>query len=276
MIQLPPASRPLRLGVVFEFMREGKAGTTACPALRYGESLPATGRLVSSKPSAAVRTGRLRFWPVRTGEVRPLSNLDLAAGLDRPPPAHTLLAMKIKTLAFAILAAGLSALAAHAASVYDIPLKDIDGKSTSLKAFQGKVVLLVNVASQCGYTKQYKPLEAVYRKYKDRGLVVVGVPSNDFGGQEPGTPEEIKNFCTSKFDVTFPLMEKVKVKPGAGQHPLYAALTGPDAAFPGEVKWNFGKFLIGRDGKVLARFQSADEPDSPQVIKAIETALAAK
>jgi len=184
--------------------------------------------------------------------------------------------MKIKTLAFAILAAGLSALAAHAASVYDIPLKDIDGKSTSLKAFQGKVVLLVNVASQCGYTKQYKPLEAVYRKYKDRGLVVVGVPSNDFGGQEPGTPEEIKNFCTSKFDVTFPLMEKVKVKPGAGQHPLYAALTGPDAAFPGEVKWNFGKFLIGRDGKVLARFQSADEPDSPQVIKAIETALAAK
>jgi glutathione peroxidase len=184
--------------------------------------------------------------------------------------------MKIKTPALATLAAGLTALAAHAASLYDIPLKDIDGKPTSLKAFQGKVVLLVNVASQCGYTRQYKPLEAVHRKYKDQGLVVVGVPSNDFGNQEPGTPEEIKNFCSSKFDVTFLLMEKVKVKPGAGQHPLYAALTGPDAAFPGEVKWNFGKFLIGRDGKVLARFQSADEPDSPQVIQAIEAALAAK
>lgn len=184
--------------------------------------------------------------------------------------------MKIKTLALTTLAAGLTALAVHAASLYDIPLKDIDGKPTSLKAFQGKVVLLVNVASQCGYTKQYKPLEAVYRKYKDQGLVVVGVPSNDFGNQEPGTPEEIKNFCSSKFDVTFPLMEKVKVRPGAGQHPLYAALTGPDAAFPGEVKWNFGKFLIGRDGRVLARFQSGDEPDSPPVIKAIEAALAAK
>ncbi len=165
---------------------------------------------------------------------------------------------------------------ATAGSLFDIPLRDIAGKTTSLKAYQGKVILLVNVASQCGYTRQYKPLEAVYRKYKDRGLVVVGVPSNDFGGQEPGTPEEIKQFCTSKFDVTFPLMEKVKVKPGPDQHPLYAALTRQGAAFPGDVKWNFTKFLIGRDGKVLARFQSADEPDSPAVIQAIEAALAAR
>jgi glutathione peroxidase len=137
-------------------------------------------------------------------------------------------------------------------------------------------LLLVNVASKCGYTRQYKPLEETYRKYKAKGLVVIGIPSNDFGGQEPGTPDEIKAFCESKFDVTFPLMEKVQVKSGAGQHPLYAALTGKDSPFPGEVKWNFGKFLIGRDGKIVARFQSADEPDSEAVIKAIEVALAAK
>ncbi len=182
--------------------------------------------------------------------------------------------MKLKLLFASAIA--LTVMMTQAGSLYDIPLKDIDGKETSLKAFEGKVVLLVNVASRCGYTRQYQPLEAVYRKYKDRGLVVVGVPSNDFGGQEPGTPEEIKAFCSSKFDVTFPLMEKVKVKSGPGQHPLYAALTGKDAAFPGEVRWNFGKFLIGRDGKVLARFESGDEPDSPKVIQAIEAALAAK
>ncbi len=163
-----------------------------------------------------------------------------------------------------------------AGSLYDIPLKDINGKATSLKEFQGKVVLIVNVASQCGYTRQYKPLEATYRKYKDQGFVVVGVPSNDFGGQEPGTPEQIKEFCKTKFDVTFPLMEKVGVKSGATQSPLYAALTGKDAAFPGDVKWNFGKFLLGRDGKVVARFDSGDEPDSPKVTRAIEAALAAK
>ncbi len=177
------------------------------------------------------------------------------------------------------LSLGLMALAvgtAMAASLYDIPLKDINGKATSLKEFQGKVVLIVNVASQCGYTKQYKPLEATYRKYKDQGFVVVGVPSNDFGGQEPGTAEEIKNFCETKFDVSFPLMEKVGVKSGPAQSPLYAALTGKDAVFPGDVKWNFGKFLLGRDGKVVARFDSGDEPDSPKVTKAIEAALAAK
>jgi len=138
------------------------------------------------------------------------------------------------------------------------------------------VVLLVNVASQCGYTRQYKPLESIYRKYKDQGLVILGIPSNDFGGQEPGTAEEIKAFCSSKFDVTFPLLEKVKVKSGPGQSPLYAALTGKDAVFPGDVKWNFGKFLVGRDGKVIARFESGDEPDAAKVTGAIEKALAAK
>ncbi len=169
-----------------------------------------------------------------------------------------------------------TAFAATQPSLQDIPLKDIDGKATSLKAYQGKVVLLVNVASKCGFTPQYKPLESIYRKYKDQGFVIVGVPSNDFGGQEPGTPDEIKSFCTSKYDVTFPLMEKVKVRPGPEQHPLYAALTGKSAPFPGDVKWNFTKFLIGRDGKVLARFESPQVPDSEPVTKAIESALAAK
>ena len=169
-----------------------------------------------------------------------------------------------------------TACAVFATSLYDFPLKDIDGKEASLKTYQGKVVLIVNVASKCGYTRQYAPLQAAYEKYKDRGFVVLGFPSNDFGGQEPGSNSEIKQFCTSKFAVTFPLFDKVGVKPGPGQSPLYTALTGKDAAFPGEVKWNFAKFLIGRDGKVLARFTSGDEPDSEKLTKAIEAALAAK
>jgi glutathione peroxidase len=185
--------------------------------------------------------------------------------------------MNKQAVRFAAVAAFvMTAIAASAPSVQDIPLKDIDGQATTLKAYSGKVLLLVNVASQCGYTRQYKPLESVYRKYKDQGLVVIGIPSNDFGGQEPGTPGEIKAFCSSKYDVTFPLMEKVKVKSGEGQHPLYAALTGKDAVYPGDVKWNFGKFLVGRDGKVIARFDSGDEPDGPKMIQAIEKALAAK
>ena len=137
----------------------------------------------------------------------------------------------------------------------EIPLKDIDGKPTNLGAFAGKTVLLVNVASHCGFTPQYESLEAVHQKYKDRGFSVVGIPCNDFGAQEPGSNKEIKEFCSSKYSVTFPLMDKIHVK-GAEQHPLYAQLTGKDAAFPGDVKWNFGKFLIGPDGKVLKRSDS--------------------
>jgi len=163
----------------------------------------------------------------------------------------------------------------HAADLPSIPLKDIEGKETSLKAFAGKALLIVNVASKCGYTPQYEGLEALHRKYRDQGLVVLGFPSNDFGGQEPGTNAEIKEFCSSKFNVSFPLFDKVRVK-GDEQHPLYAALTGPDAPMPGPVKWNFGKFLVGRDGKVLARFDSKVAPDSPELTGAIEKALAAK
>ena len=181
-----------------------------------------------------------------------------------------------KISACVVTGAACLTVAAGAASLYDIPYQDIDGKASSLKAYQGKVVLVVNVASQCGYTRQYQPLEALYRKYKDQGLVIVGFPCNEFGGQEPGTGEEIKAFCTSKFAVTFPLSEKIKVKSGSEQHALYAALTGPEAKFPGNVRWNFTKFLIGRDGAVLARFEPKDEPDSERMVKAIEAALAAK
>ena len=138
------------------------------------------------------------------------------------------------------------------------------------------MLLIVNVASKCGYTRQYKALEAVHRKYSDKGFTVLGFPSNDFGGQEPGSNAEIKQFCTSKFDVTFPMFDKVKVKPSTSQHPLYVHLTGKESPLPGEVKWNFGKFLLSREGKILARFGSADEPDGEKITKAIEAALAAK
>ena len=165
--------------------------------------------------------------------------------------------------------------ASFAASVQDVPLKDIDGKDTSLKAYNGKVILVVNVASKCGLTPQYKSLEALYRKYKDQGLVIVGFPCNDFGAQEPGTLVEIKEFCSSKYDVTFPLMAKLHVK-GPDQHPLYATLTGKDAKFPGEIEWNFGKFLIARDGTVVQRFSPKTAPDAADVTAAVEMALKAK
>lgn len=178
----------------------------------------------------------------------------------------------MKRLLLSLLALTGIAFAAGSQSLLDIPLKDIDGKSTSLKAYEGKVMLVVNVASKCGLTKQYDALQALYDKYKDKGLVVLGFPCNDFGGQEPGTLEEIKTFCSSKYSVTFPMFDKLHVK-GSEQHPLYAALTGEKGAFPGDVKWNFGKFLVGKDGKPLARFEPRTTPDDPKIIEAIEAAL---
>jgi len=163
----------------------------------------------------------------------------------------------------------------HAGSIYDIAVKDIDGKDTTLAAYKGKVVLIANVASHCGYTPQYKSLEAVYQKYKDQGFVVLGFPCNQFGGQEPGTNEEIKQFCTSKYDVTFPLFDKIEVN-GANRHPLYVALAGETSPFPGNIKWNFNKFLISKDGKILKRFDSKVTPDSAEATAAITAALAAK
>jgi glutathione peroxidase len=167
-------------------------------------------------------------------------------------------------------------LSLHAAdSLYDIPLKDIDGKDATLKPYAGKVLLVVNVASHCGFTPQYTALEALHQKYATQGLVVCGFPCNQFGGQEPGTDAEIKQFCTSKYSVTFPMFDKLEVN-GANRHPLYVALAGQDSPFPGNIKWNFTKFLIGRDGKILNRFDSKVKPDSAEVTKAIEAALAAK
>ncbi len=160
-------------------------------------------------------------------------------------------------------------------SIHDIALKDINGQPTTLKSFKGKVVLLVNVASKCGLTPQYEGLEGLQKKYAAQGFTVVGLPCNDFGGQEPGTNEDIKQFCSTKYKVTFPLMDKVKVL-GNERHPLYARLTGKDAEFPGDIKWNFGKFLIAKDGAVLKRFEPQTKPDSDDLLKAVESALAQK
>ena len=184
--------------------------------------------------------------------------------------------MRIPKLLVTFLAvAAVSRVLAAPMNITEIPVQDIEGKPSSLKAQKAQVILVVNVASKCGLTPQYEALEKLHRKYKDRGFSVVGFPCNDFGAQEPGTPDEIKQFCKSKYDVSFPLMGKVHVK-GDEQHPLYAALTGKDAAFPGEIKWNFGKFLVTADGKVLKRFEPRTTPDDPEVTKAIEAALAAR
>ena len=166
-----------------------------------------------------------------------------------------------------------SALAAD--SIYKIPLKDIDGKSTTLAPYKGKVLLIVNVASKCGFTPQYAALESTYEKYKDKGLVIAGFPCNQFGSQEPGTDEEIKQFCTSKYNVTFPMFDKLNVN-GTDRHALYVMLAGKDSPVPGDIKWNFNKFLVGRDGKILQRFDSKVKPDAPELTSAIEAALAAK
>ncbi len=161
-----------------------------------------------------------------------------------------------------------------AKSVYDFTLKTIDGKPMKLDSLKGKVVLLVNVASKCGYTPQYTGLQEIYKKYQDQGLVVLGVPANNFGGQEPGTEAEIKEFCTLKYNVTFPLTAKVSVK-GADIDPLFAFLTDK-AIHPttgGDLSWNFNKFLIDRTGKVVERFGSGDKPEGEKVTQAIEAAL---
>jgi glutathione peroxidase len=156
-----------------------------------------------------------------------------------------------------------------ASNIHEFTLNSIDGKPAPLSAYDGKVVLLVNVASRCGYTPQYTGLEALYEKYKDRGFVILGFPANNFGGQEPGTNEEIKTFCSTKYNVTFPMYAKVSVK-GADITPLYKFLTETNG---GDVKWNFTKFLADKHGNVIGRFDSAVTPDSPQLVAAIEAAL---
>lgn len=169
--------------------------------------------------------------------------------------------------------AGLALAGDKTMSALDFTMKDIDGKEVKLaEKYKGKVVLFVNVASKCGMTPQYKQLEALHEKYKEKGLAIVGVPANNFGGQEPGTDTEIKEFCSTKYGVKFDMMSKVSVK-GADIAPLYKFLTA-NANPAGDVKWNFEKFLIGKDGKVVARFGSRVVPDAAEVTKAIEAELA--
>jgi len=172
------------------------------------------------------------------------------------------------TKILALFCAAAAALSA-ASNVYEFTMNSIDGKAVPLATFKGKVTLLVNVASRCGYTPQYTALEAVYEKYKDRGFAIAGFPANNFGEQEPGTNEEIKQFCSAKYNVTFPMFAKISVL-GGDQAPLYQFLTKTAG---GEIQWNFTKFLVDRNGKVIQRFESAVTPDSPEVIAAIESAL---
>ncbi|MBS1986156.1 MAG: glutathione peroxidase [Bdellovibrionales bacterium] len=154
-------------------------------------------------------------------------------------------------------------------------LPDIDGKLKNLCDYRGKVLLVVNVASRCGYTDQYADLEKLYKKYQDRGFMILGFPANNFGGQEPGTNQEIKKFCSLNYNVSFDMFAKSEVK-GEGTNPLYTWLTAkrPGYSYDGEISWNFNKFLIGRDGGVLGRFGSGDEPFSPKIVKSVESALA--
>jgi glutathione peroxidase len=183
--------------------------------------------------------------------------------------------MKIAALlAFALMLGFVATTSAAEEGPLDFKVKSIDGKDVDLSKYKGEVLLVVNVASQCGLTPQYKQLEEVYTKYKGKGFEVLGFPANEFGAQEPGTDAEIKQFCTGKYNVDFPMFSKIKVK-GDGIHPLYQVLTAtatePEAA--GDIKWNFEKFLIGRDGKVVKRFSPRVKPDAPEVVEAIEAEL---
>jgi glutathione peroxidase len=162
-------------------------------------------------------------------------------------------------------------------SVLDFQVKDIDGKDVSLSSYQGKVLMIVNTASQCGLTPQYKDLEAIYEKYKGQGFEILAFPANEFGSQEPGSNEEIKTFCSTKYHVSFPLFSKIVVK-GKGIHPLYDYLTGEatNAKFAGPIPWNFTKFVVNRKGEVIARFQPKEKPSTETVTSTIEKALAEK
>jgi len=161
-------------------------------------------------------------------------------------------------------------------TLYDIPLHTLDGEPTSLAEYRGRAVLLVNVASQCGLTPQYAGLERLQKTYADRGLTVLGVPCNQFAGQEPGTAEEIRTFCSTAYGVSFPLLEKTDVN-GENRHPLYAELTGlADAdGEAGDVQWNFEKFLISPAGEPVARLRPGTDPESPELVAAIEAQLPA-
>lgn len=159
-------------------------------------------------------------------------------------------------------------------SILDFTMKNIDGKEVPLSTYKGKVLLIVNVASKCGHTPQYEGLERLYEKYGDQGFMVLGFPANNFLWQEPGSDEEIKQFCTTKYNVTFDMFSKISVK-GSDQHPLYRFLTSTETnpEFSGDVKWNFQKYLVDRSGKVIGKFAPATKPDAEELVRAIEAAL---
>lgn len=161
-----------------------------------------------------------------------------------------------------------------AGSVLDFTMKGIDGKPVKLDSYKGKVILIANVASKCGYTPQYEGLQALYKKYESQGLVVLGFPANNFLGQEPGSNEEIQTFCKLKYNVTFPMFSKISVK-GDDIDPLYRYLTSKETnpEFGGDITWNFNKFLIDRSGKVVARFETKEKPEGEKIVGAIESAL---
>lgn len=193
--------------------------------------------------------------------------------------------LKIGILAFVVVLAGIGYAVSpyfrnntpHTStvkSVYEFTVKDIDGKDVPLSKYKGKVLLVVNVASKCGNTPQYKGLEKLYEQYKDRGLVILGFPANDFMGQEPGTNAEIKEFCSATYAVKFPMFSKISVK-GEQAHPLYQWLIS-QSEDKSDVDWNFAKFIVGRDGQVQTRFKARVKPEDPKLISAVELALAAK
>jgi glutathione peroxidase len=158
-------------------------------------------------------------------------------------------------------------------SLYGIETKTLEGQPSSLSAYQGKVTLIVNVASECGYTRQYAGLQRLHDRYQAQEFSVLGFPSNEFGGQEPGSPEQIREFCSTRFKVTFPLFEKVKTKAGSEQSSIYAALHEGTGRLP---SWNFGKYLVSRAGEVLEFFPHATEPEAPALVAALEKALASQ
>lgn len=178
----------------------------------------------------------------------------------------------MKKLIFSFLAMILPLLSVSAQGIYDFSMNDIDGKQVSLSEYKGKVVMVVNVASKCGLTNQYEGLEALYKKYKDKGLVILGFPCNQFMGQEPGTEAEIYEFCTLNYGVTFPMFAKIEVN-GDGAHPLYSYLRKllPGTGKKSDIEWNFAKFLIGRDGKPVERFHPKVKPE--EMVEAIEKLL---
>ncbi|QDV36471.1 glutathione peroxidase [Tautonia plasticadhaerens] len=182
----------------------------------------------------------------------------------------------LATLSLALLLAGPSRSEEEAKCVLDFTVADIEGNEVDLSRYEGEVLMIVNTASYCGYTPQYEGLEELYRSYSDKGFKVLAFPANEFGAQEPGTNAEIRTFCKSNYDVTFPLFSKIVVK-GSGIHPLYAFLTDEQAhpQVGGPIRWNFTKFLVDRNGNVVARFEPGDAPKSDKVIDAVEKALAA-